>query len=240
MTCPIFAHHWPYKLGVVHSLGPQSRNRVTGSSSFNMKFLKSEGWKKFKSQCNHYIQDYLINTSMHGLKYIGDATLNYSERIYFFVAFSIVTVLSAYFISNLWNKWSENPIIIGLNSASTPLNEIPFPAVTICNMNQARRNIADTIPEGTLNNMLLESVCNLDNQITLEGEFKNQDFLGKWSDFRKFLINVSQPCKEMLKFCRFATVDEMCMDLFLSMLTDEGICCTFNILHPKFMFYHQK
>lgn len=33
---------------------------------------------------------------------------------------------------------------------------------------------------------------------------------------------------------------ENCMDLFLSMLTDEGLCCTFNMLHPMFMFYHQE
>lgn len=205
-----------------------------------MKFQKSESWKKFKSQSNRFIQDYLLNSSMHGLKYIGDVTLSYYERIFFLVAFSIVTVLSAYFISNLWQKWSENPIIIGLNSASTPLNNIPFPAVTICNMNQARRNIADFIPDHSSSNMLLESVCNLDDQIALDEEQAPINYVGRWPEFRSFLINVSQPCKEMLKYCRFATESEICMNIFLSMLTDEGLCCTFNILHPKFMFYHQK
>lgn len=199
-----------------------------------MKFLKSETWKKFKSQCSRYVQDYLLNTSMHGLKYIGDGSLNFYERIFFFAAFSIVTVLSAYFISNLWTKWSDNPIIIGLNSALTPLSEIPFPAVTICNMNQARKIIADRVPDNSLDNMLLDSVCNLD------GNSSSENYVGKWAQFRTFLVNSSQPCKDMLLYCRFAMINERCMDLFLSTLTDEGLCCTFNILNPKFMFYHQK
>lgn len=202
-----------------------------------MKFLKSDWCRKFKSGCSHYVEDYLLNTSMHGLKYIGDITLSFSERIFFFFAFTIVAVLSSYFISNLWNKWSENPIIIGLNSALTPLNEIPFPAVTICNMNQAKLSIAEKINPDSLENMLLESVCNLDDQLNANQSYS---YVGKWSQFKNFLINISQPCKEMLRYCRFAMEEENCMDIFFSMLTDEGLCCTFNLLSSKFMFNHQK
>lgn len=181
-----------------------------------------------------------MNSSMHGLKYIGDASLTYCERIFFLVNFSIVAVLSAYFISNLWYKWNDNPIIIALNSALTPLNEIPFPAVTICNMNQARKTIADSVAENSLENMLLESVCNLDDQVKNSSQEAAQNYVGKWAQFRTFLVNSSQPCKEMLKYCRYAMVEERCMDIFLSMLSDEGLCCTFNMLNSKFMFYHQK
>lgn len=193
-----------------------------------------------KALISGYIHDYLLNTSMHGLKYIGDETLNITERLFFLAAFVIVTVLSGYFISNLWYKWRENPIIIGLNSALTPLNDIPFPSVTICNMNQARKHLADQIPDNTLDNMLLESVCNLDSQLNTSQTGLQEPFVGKWSQFRSFLVNSSQPCKEMLKYCRYAAVEEKCMNIFLSTLTDEGLCCTFNVLDPKFMFYHSK
>jgi acid-sensing ion channel, other len=63
-------------------------------------------------------------------------------RTFFSIAFLIVTMLSAYFISNVWQKYTETPVIIGLNPIATDLNAIPFPAVTICNMNQARKSIA--------------------------------------------------------------------------------------------------
>lgn len=209
-----------------------------------MKILNSEHWKQFKSKFGRYVQDYLVNTSMHGLKYIGDVSLSCTERIFFFVAFVIVSILSAYFISNLWKKWTDTPIIIALNSVSTPLNNIPFPAVTICNMNQAKNSIANNIQDDSLDSQLLQSVCNLEAQLNLNSSSsaaaRNEKFIGKWPQFRNFLVNISQPCKEMLKYCRFAMEEENCMDIFLSVLTDEGLCCTFNILHPRYMFYHQK
>ena len=35
-------------------------------------------------------------------------------------------------------KWQSTPVIISMSSRSTAINEMPFPAVTFCNMNQAR------------------------------------------------------------------------------------------------------
>lgn len=194
-------------------------------------------YRKALTKIGRNVREYLLNTSMHGLKYIGDVALSFTERIFFLISFFVVSMLSAYFISNLWQKWSETPVIIALNSAATSLNDIPFPAVTICNMNQARKKIADRIRGGSFEDLLLESLCSM-TDVTPPND--TTPYSGKWTEFRNFLLNVSQPCSKMLKYCSFAMQEEDCMDIFSSTLTDEGLCCTFNILHPRFMFYQIK
>lgn len=95
--------------------------------------------------CRENIVKYLELSSMHGLRYIGDKSLSNCERGGFIFAFAIVFVVSIYFITNVWQKWSLSPIIIGLNPVATQIQDIPFPAVTICNMNQANRSIVQNI-----------------------------------------------------------------------------------------------
>ena len=40
----------------------------------------------------------------------------------------------------------------------------------------------------------------------------------------------------MLRMCRYARVPQHCPEIFQSLLTDEGLCCTFNAVHPKLIF----
>uniref|UniRef100_A0A1B0GH45 Uncharacterized protein n=2 Tax=Lutzomyia longipalpis TaxID=7200 RepID=A0A1B0GH45_LUTLO len=173
---------------------------------------------------------YLVNSSLHGLKYIGDTQLSLTERCFFIIAFIVVFLLSGYFISNVWQKWSETPIIIGLNPTAKSISTIPFPAITICNMNQADLHYAKSIANGTLDEALLGSMCGS------ERDFQSNNSSGKWRHFKKFLLSASQPCRDMLLMCRFASKLEPCMDIFWSSLTDDGLCCTFNTIHPDFMF----
>ncbi|XP_055703450.1 pickpocket protein 28-like [Phlebotomus papatasi] len=177
-------------------------------------------------------QHYLMNASLHGLKYMGDTTMSLFERCFFVVSFVVVFVLSGYFISNVWQKWSETPIIISINPIGIPLTTIPFPAVTICNMNQARISAARIALKGSLEDSMLDSLCGSSK------EFKsNNNSTGRWSQLKRFLMNASQPCSETLIFCRFASKTVPCMDIFWSSLTDDGLCCTFNTVHPDFMFH---
>ena len=34
-------------------------------------------------------------------------------------------------------KWRREPIYVAFDTVSTPVHKVPFPAVTVCNMNQA-------------------------------------------------------------------------------------------------------
>lgn len=49
------------------------------------------------------------------------------DRIFFGLMFFMVVLLSAYFISNIYAKYSAKPMIISLNSVSTNIKTLPFP-----------------------------------------------------------------------------------------------------------------
>lgn len=92
-----------------------------------------------KSSFKENFLEYLTNSTLHGLRYIGTVTLSVVERVFFGLAFVMVICLAAYFISNIYQKWTSSPVIIGLDPVSTNIKEIPFPAVTLCNMNQVSK-----------------------------------------------------------------------------------------------------
>ncbi|KAG5683748.1 hypothetical protein PVAND_013013 [Polypedilum vanderplanki] len=177
------------------------------------------------------LQQYCLNSSLHGLRYIGTSSLSAFERIFFGISFLLVVILATYFISNIYQKWNDSPVIISGNPFTTKIAEIPFPAVTICNMNQVKRSFAKTL-EQKRDKVILDSIC------TVGDEIKDQSdvFEGKWSYVKQFLLNASQPCNQMIKMCKFGMRNVSCEKIFSTVLTDEGLCCTFNAYHPKLIF----
>lgn len=64
----------------------------------------SQDEEKSASSSEHF-REYLLSTSLHGLRYVGTKTLSLFERVFFSLAFFSVILLAAYFISNIWQKW---------------------------------------------------------------------------------------------------------------------------------------
>lgn len=177
------------------------------------------------------VGEYLLSSTLHGLRYIGTATLSVFERVFFGLSFLMVTVLAAYFISNVWQKWKDTPVIIGLDPVSTQIKDIPFPAVTICNMNQVKRSFAESLKKES-DKVILESICSQGDSL----KHNDSNIEGTWSYVREFLVNSSQPCEDMIKMCKFGMESIDCEHTFGTVLTDEGICCTFNAIHPTVLF----
>lgn len=191
---------------------------------------------------------YLLNSTLHGLTYVGDSKLTYFERwiryenkrewntnlllcfrAFFAFSFCLVLAFSSYFISNVWSKWSASPVIITLNPVATPLIDFPFPAITICNMNQAQRSTVQRIPSSPSNYFILQTLCSSSNVQNASNS------KGKWPQFRNFMIEVAQACKDMLLYCSYGGNVHDCYKLFNTILTDEGLCCNFNGVHPKYL-----
>lgn len=85
----------------------------------------------------------------------------------------------------------------------------------------ARKSVISKIANGPDADDLIENICygEYDNATVVNPNMKNYE----WNTFRKNLEDTSQPCSEMLIYCRFALEKFDCMKLFDSILSDEGV-----------------
>lgn len=52
---------------------------------------------------------------------------------------------AGYFISAVYLKWFDGTVIVSFNPTDANIKDIPFPAITICSMNQAGKPEAEDI-----------------------------------------------------------------------------------------------
>ncbi|XP_078032975.1 pickpocket protein 28 [Augochlora pura] len=184
------------------------------------------------------LEQYCTNTSLHGLRYVGDSNLTIGERIFWMIAFTLAVLAASYYIWILYRKWVSTPIIISLSPESVALDEFPFPSVTVCNMNNAKKSEAARINAGQdrRKKLLLDDRCS-----NTEANFSAYDLDESaitWNNMLHFTINVSQSCTEMLHVCQWRGNVTDCEKLFNPTLTDEGMCCNFNSVDKKYLFYN--
>ncbi|KAM7349881.1 pickpocket protein 28-like isoform 1-T2 [Cochliomyia hominivorax] len=178
------------------------------------------------------LKRFLVETSLNGLKYIEDVHRNIWERSYYLVSFSIVFTAGLYMAIYFLQKWQNNPVIISMSSKATSIQNVPFPAVTFCNMNQVLASRVKDIEPDTPEYAMLQKIC---FQSYDYSRFKNYK-PSKDESLVNFLIKNTQSCSEMIIYCKFGPTEETCTDLFREILLDEGICCVFNQLHPFFLY----
>lgn len=77
--------------------------------------------------CHDNLSEYLAHSTLHGLRYVGDRLISRFERIFFAITFVLVMGLSIFFISVVWEKWNNSPLIIALSSNEYSVKELPFP-----------------------------------------------------------------------------------------------------------------
>ncbi|XP_032599199.1 pickpocket protein 28 [Drosophila grimshawi] len=180
-------------------------------------------------------KEFLSTTSLHGLKYVWDSRLHGWVQLYFGKVFLIVLCVAINLALNVFNKWESTPVIIGISSTMTPIQDIPFPAITVCSMNKAINSKVAHFQPGTLEYAMLQKTCSQDYNYTQYRYVKPHT---KKDTFANFIMNVSHKCDEMIVSCIFEQKSFPCTDLFREFLVDEGICCVFNILHPYYLYKH--
>ncbi|XP_034937695.1 pickpocket protein 28-like [Chelonus insularis] len=212
------------------------QNYEENKNKYNTKIHKIQMFlKKFKFFS--LIEQYCANSTLHGLRYVGDTHVSIIEKLFWIFSFICAFLSASYFIWHLYNKWQASPIIISMSPEPVSFEEFPFPSVTICNMNNARKSEADRINDSddNLEKLLLEDICDFRNSTDEVDEVFGS---ANWSNVFRFMINVSQPCTEMLYHCQWHGNTTDCDKLFNPTMTDEGMCCNFNSVHRKYMFYN--
>ncbi|CAH0713776.1 unnamed protein product, partial [Brenthis ino] len=143
------------------------------------------------------LREYLMTSTLHGLRYIGEKKLTWCERFFWLAAFGSSLVCAAFFILNVYAKWRTSPMIVSINPENMPLNQLAFPAITICNVNQAKKSVAERYNQfgDPIDKKLLQSLCSTQTDADIfEDEYGEG---ADWHHTRSFLINVSNLLKQL-------------------------------------------
>ncbi|XP_048520025.1 pickpocket protein 28 isoform X2 [Dendroctonus ponderosae] len=190
-----------------------------------------------------YFREYCKCSSIHGFRYFGEDR-TYFERIWWFVVFNIVVAGCVYSITLVYEKWNDSPVIVSFDTRETKLDSIPFPAVTICPETKSVTSKFNYIDV-----MLKLKGRKVDANITeIEKRYaeymsmncdSNWKFSGRSNtlpadDFLNFLDEVRP--KTIFASCIWRKLPRKCEDLFTPIITDEGICYTFNMLDRNDLF----
>lgn len=69
-----------------------------------------------------------------------------SSRFVWILVFLSGICFSGYFCWQMWQKWEQSPMLTSVETHLYPLKNVPFPAVTICNVNKvSERKLHDAI-----------------------------------------------------------------------------------------------
>lgn len=83
-------------------------------------------------QLHQHIDDYCVNSTIHGVKYLSSRKSTRNERIFWLLALILSTVLFIFLFSKVWIRYGDGPIAIEISPYQKPIWDIPFPAITIC------------------------------------------------------------------------------------------------------------
>ncbi|KAH8301008.1 hypothetical protein KR044_010587 [Drosophila immigrans] len=198
-------------------------------------------------------QDYCQHSSIHGVQYLGDAHRPIKERVFWLTVFVLSIYCCARLINNAYTKWDATPVIVSFAERSTPVWNIPFPAVTICS--ETKRVLKKSGDHNSYANLYSQFTAAMhatrifkpENITATEmEEFRTllhvcntqiveQDMPlipGENVDYFEVLERMLPPFDRYFFYCRWLSRFNECDKYFHKTLTEEGICYTFNGLRP--------
>ncbi|XP_061379370.1 pickpocket protein 28-like isoform X2 [Danaus plexippus] len=232
----------------------RSRSRSVGSIKditleANENLSKDEEVKTKKHKLGllkKHLIDYSANSNLHGLKYIGEKDRTLFEKIFWLLMFSCSLIFCIGKIHLIWIRWNESPVIVSFAEKSTPVWQIPFPAVTICSETKARQTIFNLtkyyhLYDDDITRLnLTKKERRLFEDVSMVCDVNVASYYGtKFSDAKETVQNIkelSPKINDTFYACVWKNSLSICLDEFLPIITEEGVCYTFNTLGAEELF----
>ncbi|XP_018572878.2 pickpocket protein 28-like [Anoplophora glabripennis] len=186
----------------------------------------------------NYCREYCREGTLHGVKYLGEKR-TFIEKLWWAISMAVALYLCVTLILKTYEKWERSPVIVTFATKETPNLMIPFPSVTICpdtkslpgkyNYTKYYRMLRENKtlePDMEKKFGYLSLLCDRKNEINY-ADLKDQLAGNQLFDF---IDEVSPKFSDMISECKFMGVEENCTELFFPIITDEGLCYTFNLL----------
>ena len=86
-------------------------------------------------------KEFASSTTVHGFAYIVEHDRPPIDRVFWGLVVILAILFTIFQMTTLYNQWQDDPVITTLETATLPIENIDFPAVTIC-------------PQGSINQIL--------------------------------------------------------------------------------------
>ena len=95
-------------------------------------------WATVRSHCIKSLLEFSEHTSLHGWRYIFTGSNPWRQIWLFIVCGSIV--IASYFVYIAASDFNKTKVVTTIKSTTGSLDQVYFPSVTICNINQVRES----------------------------------------------------------------------------------------------------
>lgn len=141
-TEPVFQKVWKApQLPQKSTMAPVPPNPVNDSQPNNL------NWVWYNPPENGAPAQFCFDTTLHGLKYLGQPGRHVFERLFWLAAFLASTITAIFLIWGVWQDYANSPIVTVFKPTETSIDLVPFPSVTICNVNGIQNSTFQQIHE---------------------------------------------------------------------------------------------
>ncbi|CAL8136812.1 unnamed protein product [Orchesella dallaii] len=218
----------------------------------------------WKSNKGTVVSDFLTESSLHGLKYIGQPKRHILERSFWIITVIVGLAAAGFLIHGVFSRYEETPVTVSFQSTEQSVDTIPFPAVTFCfnmqftkekveSLNRSRDDFVKGEPEYDAISeklALIGSICRSRKSFfrSFYGNFgwfpfprsdyyycKNQSKLQQ--EIIDLLLEFTPSCEDMIPFVMLdgGNILKSEVQIFNPVITEYGKCCTFNMLPTPLM-----
>ncbi|KMZ05691.1 sodium channel protein Nach [Drosophila simulans] len=198
--------------------------------------------------------DLVRNISLQGYNKLLSPDLTLGQRLIWLLVHMATTVSLIVVLSLTWEQFVAQSFVTNLKDPLFPVENVPFPAVSICPNNRiSRQAVIRYAEELRLNSPVIRPVEYFLERLSFFREFYTHvgvvvdtddfitfqtflDVFGTWNnetffDTRRIMKMLTPRCQEFVLKCTVANVEVPCFskDAFQDSLTMYGPCCTFNM-----------
>ena len=181
------------------------------------------------------LNSFCEHTTLHGWQYIIKDSFNKAQKSFWALILSVCIIGATILAYNNVLIFKNATVVTTVETMTAPLNDIFFPSITVCNLNQARRSFFEEMgisDNDTLIRQILSEYLgvgeDVSNGVPLPKDLV--DKLNKAAPANKSLNwAMHQKCSDMFMFSKWnGSVSESLYDVDYDFGTDYGICCWFT------------
>ncbi|XP_038106192.1 pickpocket protein 28 [Culex quinquefasciatus] len=191
-------------------------------------------------------------TSIHGVGYITSSQRTLFEKLLWVLVFGLSLTGCSWLIRDAYRRWDQNPVIISFDEKTKPIWSFPYPAVTICpetKFQMAIMNYTEEFlkferdPSGYKPDLECREsffsalhICNQNQLIKIANLLRhyNGSVETNCQQTSRKKKNISLPKESIFESVTLQNVQVNYSEYFKEMLTEDGICYTFNFAGDLF------